>query len=352
MQTEILHATAVTPKGSISDSYIRIDNGQIQMVESWAGQFSGRDSRIIDASGLVVSPGWIDIQINGSFGKDFTEDPESIWEVAAQLPRFGTTSFLPTIVSAPLDTYKRAIQVLQQGPPAGWFGSMPLGLHFEGPLLNPGKKGAHNPLHLREPGLEFISGWSRANGVLLVTLAPELPGALDLGKVLIERGIVVSAGHSLATIEQAEAAFEAGVRCGTHLYNAMPSLDHRTPGLTAALLIHDEICASLIADGIHSHPEMVRLAWKCKGKNKLILVTDAVSALGMPPGRYFLGGMITLLDNKSVRLSDGTLAGSIVTLEQELINIVTFCGVDVAEVLPALSQNPCSSSGFEYQRPS
>jgi N-acetylglucosamine-6-phosphate deacetylase len=340
MHIEILHADALTPSGVIGDSHIVIEDGRIQSVDRWSGASHRPEAQVIDARGLVASPGWIDIQINGGFGMYFTEQPETIWEVAARLPRYGTTGFLPTIVSAPLDIYERAIQVLRQGPPAGWRGAVPLGLHFEGPFLNPAKKGAHNPAFLRAPDLRDVRDWRRDNGVLLVTLAPELPGALELSRALIERGVIVSAGHSAATCDQAEAGFAVGLRAGTHLYNAMPALDHRAPGLTGALLDHPEIVTGLIVDGIHVHPRMVSLAWRLKGANRVALITDAMAALGQPPGRCVFSSQVNVVDQTSARLGDGTLAGSILTQEQALRNVMSFCKVSAADVIPALTQTP------------
>ncbi len=297
-------------------------------------------ARVIDAKGLLVSPGWIDLQVNGGFGRDFTQDPGTIWEVAAELPRFGTTSFLPTIVTSPLSVFERAIEVWVKGPPAGWQGAEPLGLHFEGPFLNLGKKGAHNPAYLRQPDLKQIDHWTVENGVRLVTLAPELPGALEMIKELRRRGIVVSAGHTLASYEEAVAGFEAGITCGTHLYNAMPALEHRAPGLTGALLANPQMVVGLIADGIHVHPAMLKLAWQSKGSKGLSLVTDAMAALGMPPGVYNLGDQEVTVDGATARLSDGTLAGSILTQDAALRNLMEVSGVGIVDLVPTLSATP------------
>jgi N-acetylglucosamine-6-phosphate deacetylase len=299
-------------------------------------------ARIVDAKGLLVSPGWIDLQVNGGFGHDFTHDPGTLWEVAAELPRFGTTSFLPTIVTSPLSVFKGAIEIWVKGPPPGWQGAEPLGLHFEGPFLNLGKKGAHNPAYLRQPDLKQVDHWTVENGVRLVTLAPELPGALELIKELRRRGIVVSAGHTLASYEEAVTGFEAGITSGTHLYNAMPALEHRAPGLTGALLANPQIVVGLIADGIHVHPAMVKLAWQSKGSKGLALVTDAMAALGMPPGVYNLGDQEVTVDGNSARLSDGTLAGSILTQDAALRNLMDVSGVGIADLVPTVSATPAS----------
>lgn len=291
----------------------------------------------IDARDLILSPGWIDLQINGGFGKDFTSDPTSVWEVGAQLPRYGVTGFLPTIITSPREVYQQAIDVLRQGPPAGYCGAHPFGYHFEGPFLNMGKKGAHNPASIHQPDADFASDWSRENGVMLVTMAPELPGALDLARKLHTRGIILSAGHSLATLEDSLHAIDAGYSASTHLFNAMPPLDHRSPGLVTASLLDKRITPSIIVDGIHVHPKMVELAWRMRGAEGIALITDAVGALGMPPGRIIQGGMVVIVGEDAARLIDGTLAASILSMEKALQNIMVFTGDSIEKILPALS---------------
>lgn len=342
----IQHAKVFTSQGFLEDGSVVIQDGQIQKIHTTAHLPVIADVRRFDASGLILSPGWIDLQFNGGFGRDFTENPESIWEVGAQLPQFGTTAFLPTIISSPLDKIDRAITVLKQGPPSGYSGAIPLGLHIEGPFLNPAKKGAHNPQYLQLPELEAVRNWHKENGVRLVTLAPELSCALDVVQALHSKDVVVSAGHSLADFEQAQAGFEAGVTYGTHLFNAMPRLDHRSPGLAGALLNNSKIVVGLIADGIHIHPAVVSLAWKAKGGQGLTLVTDAMAALGMQPGEYRLGDLDVTVDQYSARLADGTLAGSTLTLDSALRNLMAFAGCSLAEALPALTCTPAKVLGL------
>lgn len=280
------------------------------------GAGSGRDANhtVIDGRGGHLSPGLVDLQLNGGFGFDFTTDPASVWTVAERLPRHGVTSFLPTIISSPLAAIDRARQVLLDGPPAGWRGAVPLGWHVEGPFLSPRKPGAHNPAHLLLPDLAAVRGWTPAGGVRLVTLAPELPGALPVIETLAARGVIVSAGHSMATTAEARAGIAAGVRCGTHLFNAMPPLHHREPGLVGALLDSD-LPFGLIADGLHVDPLLVRLLHRLAGP-RLLLVTDAMAALGMPPGVHHLGDRAVHVTPDSARLDDGTLAGSIIGMDE------------------------------------
>ena len=270
---------------------------------------------------MVVVPGFIDLQVNGAFGKDFTADPTAIWDVAREYARYGVTSFLPTIITSPLDNIAAAQAVVCR-PPAGFRGCEPLGLHVEGPFLNPARKGAHNPDFLRPPTLDAVANWAPQTGVRLVTLAPELPGALEVIRSLAARGVVVSAGHSMATYAEALAGFDAGIRYGTHLFNAMPPLAHREPGLPGALLTDERVAAGFIPDGIHTHPAIIRLAWKQLGPERFSMVTDCMAALGMGPGRHMLGDFEVIVDETSARLADGTLAGSILSLDQ---GFATWC---------------------------
>lgn len=330
---KIINARIFTEKRQFIDGWIETSDEFISSVH-----FDSPPGNGLDARGGLLCPGWIELQINGGFGFDFTEDPARIWEVGAKLARYGVTGFLPTIITAPADVYDRAIEVYRQGPPPGWRGARPLGWHFEGPFLNPGKKGAHNPSALRMPDAELAANWSRENGVALVTMAPELPGALDLARQLVSRGVVLSAGHSLATEEDAQKALEAGYTSVTHLFNAMPPLDHRQPGLAAIALLEDRFTAGIISDGIHVHPDMLDLAWRLKGADGIALVTDAVGMLGFPPGSFVQGGMEIIVDDTAARLTNGTLAGSILSLDKALRNMMRFTGSGIQQIVPALSR--------------
>ena len=342
----IRNALILTPDGTVFSGTVEIKNGVIQSIGTMEGP-PPPDAEVVDAQGLLLAPGFIDLQLNGGFGQDFTEHPESLWHVASSLPRFGVTAFLPTIITSPAENVMQGLSVLQAGPPAGWQGAAPLGFHLEGPMLNPGKKGAHNPAHIRPPSLEVIDGWSAAQGVRLVTLAPEIPGALEVAAALQERGIIVSAGHSLASYEQAKMAFDAGIRKVTHLFNAMPPLDHRSPGLAGAALEDDRVITGIIPDGIHVHPTVVRLIWQSKGRHGTAIVTDSMAAMGMPPGAYRLADYDVVVDERSARLANGTLAGSIVTMDAAVRNMAAWSGAGLYEAALAASQTPASLLGLK-----
>jgi N-acetylglucosamine-6-phosphate deacetylase len=346
----ITNATIHTPTQRIQRGAVLLDGGRIAAVGPAEHVPSPPDAQVIDADGLLLAPGFIDLQFNGGFGQDFTADPTAIWSVAAGLPRYGVTAFLPTIITSPLEKVAAGQRVVVEGRPTGYRGATPLGLHVEGPFLNPAKKGAHNPNYLRAPSLDAVRDWSPADGVRLVTLAPELPGALEVIEALSSRGVLVSAGHSMATYEQAVAGFDAGIRYGTHLFNAMPSLLHRNPGLPGALLTNERVTVGLIADGIHTHPAMVKLVWQALGPRRLNLVTDAMAALGMPPGKHLLGDYEVDVDGVTCCLVDGTLAGSILAMDEALRNLIALTGCALEDALQTMTSTAARAIGLEHER--
>jgi N-acetylglucosamine-6-phosphate deacetylase len=304
-----------------------------------------------DAAGRVVVPGFIDLQCNGAAGIDLTAEPERLWEMAAILPRWGVTAWLPTIVTAPADLRRRALEAWRAGPPPSLAGgpplATPLGLHFEGPFLAPERRGAHPLKYVAAPDPALVESEAWAGVVALVTLAPELPGAIDLVRALVARGIVVSAGHSSATAAEARAAADAGVSYVTHLFNAMAPLHHREPGLAGVALSDDRLRAGLIADGLHVDPAVVAVAARALG-DRLSLVTDAVAALGAPPGPVPLGTLTAEVsaEDGGVRLPDGTLAGSTLALDQAVRNVVAFAGVPLADAVGTVTTVPAAVLGL------
>ncbi len=315
------------------------------------GDLTPCSARRLDAVGLLVVPGFVDVQCNGAVGVDITADPERLWEVAAALPRWGVTSWLPTVVTAPPVIRTRALAALRSGPPGGPDGvrpfALPLGLHFEGPFLAPERRGAHPAEHLRAPDPSLVAdeGWGRQSGVALVTLAPELPRALDVVRELVAAGVVVSAGHSSASADEATVAIDAGVTGVTHLFNAMGPLHHRDPGLAGVALSDERVRVGAIADGIHLHPATVALAARALG-DRLCLVTDAVAALGMPAGRVPLGELEAFATDEGVRLTDGTLAGSDLSLDRAVRNLVSFARVSLPAAVAAATIAPAALLGL------
>ncbi len=289
----------------------------------------------------LLCPGFIDLQINGAFGADIGTDPETIRTLVAHLPATGVTSFLPTLISSPPERYEEFFAALEEG--AAEEGTRVLGAHLEGPFLAPERKGAHDPANLRPVDLGFLRELLRSGKVRLMTLAPELENSLEAIELLLEESAVVSVGHTEATYEEIARAADAGLRLGTHLYNAMRPLAHREPGTVGALLTQDRIRTGIIADGVHVHEAAIRLAYRAKGSEGLVLVTDAMEAAGMPPGDYELGGRKVRLEDGAVRLPDGTLAGSALTMDEAVRNAVRFLGVSLAQAVRMAAETPAAA---------
>ncbi len=340
MNTFSIAGCALLPDG-FAEATIAIADARIAAVTR------GLDPRADLKTPGWIAPGFIDLQVNGGFGFDATTDGAAVAEIAARLPATGVTAFLPTLISSPLDAYPPLLRaVAAAAQPAR--GAQILGVHLEGPYLNPQRAGAHNPNYLRAPEARELEVWAGSPLVRLATLAPELPGAGDLIRQLRARGVVVSAGHSAANWAQAVAGFQAGIAWGTHLFNAMSPLAHRAPGLVGALLSSDVPCG-LIADGVHVHPAAVKIAWRAKGARGLTLVTDATAAMGMGAGRYRLGDRDVILDGTSTRLADGTLAGSVLQMDAAIRNGMTFTGCSLAEAITMASTVPARVIGLEHK---
>jgi N-acetylglucosamine-6-phosphate deacetylase len=301
---------------------------------------------LLPGKGWLVAPGFIDLQLNGGYGFDFTQQPDTIPAVAARLPETGVVAFLPTFITSPLAEYPAKLD-LTAAAGREITGAFVLGAHLEGPFLNPAKCGAHRADLFVAPEPAALAALSPLAAIRLVTLAPEQPAGLAAIRWLREQGIVVSMGHSAATTAEALAAIEAGVGYGTHLFNAMRPLDHREPGLAGVLLTSTTTRCGLIVDGIHVHPRMVQLAWQSRGAAGLTLVTDAMAALGMPPGQYAIGGQEVRVDQTGARLADGRLAGSILRMDQAVRNMVTFTGCSIAAAIRMASTTPAEVLGLD-----
>lgn len=292
----------------------------------------------------VIVPGLVDIQLNGAFGVDFSDPGADLERAAARLPETGVTAFLPTIVSSQPHTYEPCIANLSQPVDTG---ARPLGVHVEGPFISPQQPGTHDRGALRAPDLAEAERWLAAGVVRIVTLAPEAPGAIELIAELADRGVVVSLGHTHATWDEAGAGIAAGARLGTHLFNAMRPFHHRDPGVVGRLLTPG-VPVSVIVDGVHVAPEMVRVVAAAKATDELILVTDGLAALGEPPGSYRLGTREVVSDGVVARLADGTLSGSVVPMAPALGRLVA-AGLDPSTAVRAASTNPARLLGLEAE---
>lgn len=300
---------------------------------------------VFDATGLTVAPGLIDLQVNGARGIDITAEPERLWDVAAELPRYGVTAFAPTVITSSPEARERAMVALAAGPEEGWSGAQPLGLHMEGPMLSPARKGAHPERWLTEPSHELIADWSRESGVLIATLAPELPGGMEAIRTLSERGVVVSIGHTEADAETVQAAVGAGAGMLTHLGNAMPPMQSREPGPIGVALGGSDLIAGVITDGFHLEAPVVSAAWRCLGTSRFLTVTDTTAALGVPDGPYRLGDQAVVVRDGTVRLDDGTLAGSAASLPQCLLFLLASTGCALAEAIATCTAVPAALIG-------
>jgi len=286
-----------------------------------------------------VVPGFIDLQVNGAFGIDLAGEPERVGELAARLPATGVTGFLPTLISATADRIEAWAARIAEAA-AGASGARVLGLHLEGPFLSAERPGAHEVAIIRAADAACFARLLALPALRLVTIAPERADALDRIARLCARGVAVSLGHTAADLEQMRGGIDAGARLVTHLFNAMTGFSHRAPGALGAALIDPRVVLGLIADGVHVHPAAVELAVRAAGPDRIALVTDAMAAAGMGPGRAWLAGREVEVDAVSARLADGTLAGSILTLDQAVRNMAAWSRLGAEAALRMASEVP------------
>ena len=312
---------------------------------TWVG--SGRpprpaDEEVVAAAGEIIAPGFVDLQVNGFAGHDAAAGADAIAAISDGLPATGVTAFLPTLISEPVEV--GAAFTAAVGAAAEAQGARVLGAHIEGPFLNPSFRGAHLRSHLVEPTAGRVDAMLAAKP-RLVTIAPELPGALAAIERMHRAGIVVAAGHTGADFEQGRKGIAAGVRFATHIYNAMPPVHHRRPGIALALLLDPRVTAGLIADGEHVHPAVFEQLIRVKGPSRIALTTDQTSAAGSPAGTYSLSGRSVVSDGRVVRLEDGTLAGSAATMPDLVRLMARAPGVGLARALSLASAVPARVLG-------
>jgi N-acetylglucosamine-6-phosphate deacetylase len=333
----------LTPDGALDNGSVTIDGLLITRV-------GRRDGTVdVDAGGGWIVPGFIDLQINGAHGIDVTTQPERIDELGATLVRYGVTAFVPTVITCSQPVRRVALAAWAARDPAGTpAAAVPLGLHIEGPMLSPARKGAHPAKLLAPPSADLIDGWSPETGVVLATVAPELPGAIAVIAELAARGVVVSIGHTDGSSADFAAGRAAGARYVTHLFNAMRPFSHRDPGPIGAALADDDVVVGLICDGLHVDPIAVRFAFRALGAARLNLVTDAISALGdgAGVGAGRLGSVAVTIDADGVRNADGVLAGSTLSLDRAVRNLVAFTGCAVADAVATVTSTPADLLGL------
>lgn len=347
----------------IEHPVVVIEDGRIASISSHTAtetQASGQ-AHVFDFPGATLAPAFLDVHFHGAAGHDVMEaTPEALGIISTFLASHGTANFLPTTVTAPVDTTLRALDGLAKiienpglmtahdngGRPM----ARPIGIHIEGPFLSEAKCGVQPKEYLLAPDIAtFDRFFDAAQGHLrLMTLAPELPGAAELTAHATARGVRVSMGHSNATTAETRAAIAAGAVNGTHTFNAMRALNHREPGILGTVLTTDSIYAEIICDGIHVAPEMVKLWYRAKGPKRAILITDAMSAAGMPDGEYTLGGFAVQVAGGKA-MARGVLAGSVLTQDKALANFEVFTGAPLNDALRLLTVNPAAMTGFGEQ---
>lgn len=310
-------------------------------------------AEVIDVEGGYVAPGFVDVHCHGALGVDFNRPgttPEDLRRVAAFKASHGTTSFLAAIATASPEATRQALALVHESVGACQ-GAELLGAQAEGPFLNPEAAGAQSRDHIRPPSLAELDDWLEVCPELrLVALAPEVEGALEFIREGRRRGLTLSVGHSCATYEQVIAAVGAGLTHATHTFNCMTGLHHLRPGAAGAVLTCDDITAEAIADNIHLHPATLDIIARCKGPGKVALVTDAVSAAGLPEGKHEWDGRPITVSEGVVRLDDGTIAGSVLTMDRALRNLVAATELALTDAVQMATLNPARSIGVEDRK--
>ncbi len=341
----------VLPFQGVREGLITIQDGKITSVDHDMG--GARGSEVLELPESFISPGFIDVHVHGGGGFDFSDGtPEAFDSIAKFHAQGGTTALLATVVPLEREQLLHTLDQLQtyiNGQGQGVIkGSRMVGIHLEGPFVNPMKKGALDERHLLKPDLEFFQAMSCAAGGCLkaITLAPELEGAGEIIKEAYSRGIVVSAGHTIADYPVLKAAAGLGLAQLTHFYNAMAGLHHRSAGTVAGGLLLDELSVEIIPDINHLDPVAVQLACRVKGLDKVCAITDCMRAGGMPNGSYRLGELTVELKDGVARLADSTLAGSTITMIQAVRYLVDEVGLAIADAVGLATVNPARMAGL------
>ena len=329
----------------LHDANILITQNRITAIDSALNLYGVEQ---LDASDCVVLPGFIDIHVHGAVGYD-TMDAEmnALAMIAHFKAQRGVSTFLPTTMTASVAATAAAVEIVDQTiSQAKGSGARILGLHMEGPFVSREFPGAQPVEHIRPPDVDEFQSWLAGGNVRLITLAPEEPGAEALIACALEHDVHVATGHTNATCEEATTAFQRGVTQATHVYNAMTGLHHRRPGTLGAILTADSVYAQLIADNIHVHPAAIEILYCCKGVEKIVLITDAMRAAGLENGNYTLGDHAVRVQDGRCTLADGTLAGSVLTMDVALRNFMAATGLALNRAWPVSSRNAAEALGI------
>ena len=333
----------------IRDPLLILEDGVIDSIRTRDSDYIPSAAEHIDFPGCTLVPALFDIHMHGARGHDVMEATPTAFSVIGDfLVTRGVGAFLPTTISAPMDSMLRSLDGIAKLVDKKTHGARVLGIHLEGPFLSHPKRGAHPSDYLLPPSVKvFDKLWQASQGhIKILTLAPELNAAAELAEHATKLGVRVSIGHSDSGSAEANAVIAAGARSATHTFNAMRPLDHRHPGVLGVVLTTDQLFAEIICDGIHVDPSMVKLFWKAKGPDRAILVTDAMSATGMPDGTYKLGELPVVVQNGKC-LYEGVLAGSVLTLDKAVRNFRDFTGAEWSQVIPLASRNPARMTGLD-----
>ena len=357
MSTTLVHAgRAFTPATEIPDAAILIRDGVIESVGPRSGVTLPAGAQEVIAKDKIAAPGFLDIHIHGAGGHDVMEaSEEALKAIARTVAGHGTTSLVATTVTASADSICHAAegiaQYIARQHQAEDRCAEILGIHFEGPFISAVRRGVHPLDFLRLPSAELLEQFIRAakGNAQILTLAPELLGAMPCIDAARHSGLVVALGHTDATYEQARAAFAHGARHAVHVYNAMRPFSHRDSGVIGAVLTTPEVTAELIADGVHVDETAMRLLLQAKGAGGVILVSDGTAATGMPDGRYTLGILEVTVNGGVSRNAEGKLAGSTLTLDRALRNVVNL-GIPLGDALRMLTMNPATLLGLEFKK--
>ncbi|MDQ0189850.1 N-acetylglucosamine-6-phosphate deacetylase [Alicyclobacillus cycloheptanicus] len=328
---------------------ILVEAGRIQAI----GRFTQNEltgCQLIDTGGKLL-PGFIDVHVHGGGGAETMDGTmEAYRQICQTHARHGTTALLLTTITESDTAIERALRAYRPELETG--GAEVLGFHLEGPFIHPNRPGAQSQAHIKPPSVDRLRRWMETSGgtVRYITLAPELEGADELIDEAQRLGVVVAAGHSNATYKEARRAFARGVQSTTHLFNAMTGLHHRAPGLAGAALDTVEAYVELIADTHHVHPAVMRIAIGQKGVHRVLLITDAIRAAGMPEGTYDLGQQTVTYRNGTVRLPDGTLAGSVLTLDRAVQNLLACDALQDADIPVVTSGNQAALLNLPHGR--
>ncbi|HVM75456.1 MAG TPA: N-acetylglucosamine-6-phosphate deacetylase [Candidatus Saccharimonadales bacterium] len=357
MTTTCLHVgRAFTPSGEIQDAGIIFRDGVIAQVAPRENLVFPSGAQQVAAKDRTAVPGFIDVHIHGAGGHDVMEGTdEALRKIAATIGSRGTTSFVATTVTADPDAIVHSSEGIANYVTAQhketFAGAEVLGIHFEGPFINPVRRGVHPPEWLRLPTAELLGKFVSASkgNARILTIAPELLGAMPCIDAARKAGMVVGIGHTDATYEQTRAAVARGAHHAIHTYNAMRPFSHRDAGVIGAVLTSPDITAELIADGVHVDEIAMRMLLQAKGANGVILISDGISATGMPDGTYVLGGFEVTVNGGICRNAEGRLAGSTLTLDRALRNIVNL-GAPLHDALQMLTLNPAKLLGIEHKK--